>query len=404
MRAFRQRHLIPRRDCARIGSVAWREGDAAAKKKLSPAAGQEGQEMEPRYRTPADLVEALHARAAEAREQLRRTLGEPLGRLMGQLVTRHQMPQQRERLALYALHLAETWLRTRPAGAFRAMSWPAFRSASLVQVAKLASQPFGDAAASGAGPRPLPECPVYDCQTFFRPHQRVGELWFGGDWFGGRHADDGALWVIVADVTGHGYQAYLLASGLPGVWENCWQGRPPASTQPAELLAAMHELLCDCLPDGAYVECTLVRLGPEGEATVAPAGGARLLLRRRGTPRPDLHKLRGTWLGLNAPSAEDQRAWRLEQGDELLLGSDGLFDQLGEQHSDEVVELLGPLPHTAPLFESVRRLVEEALARGPQRDDITMVLLRRRSRVEGAAPGRPWAASAARGGPGDVPV
>jgi hypothetical protein len=371
-------------------------------KMLSPAAGQEGQEMEPRYLTPADLVEALHARAVEARAQLRRTLAEPVGRLMGQLVTRHQMAHQRERLTLYALHLAETWLRTRPAASFGGMSWAAFRSAALVQVAKLASQPFGGEARPEAGPRPLPECPAYDCQTFFRPHQRLGELWFGGDWFGGLHAEDGALWVIVADITGHGYHAYLLASGLPGVWEHCWQTLP-SEPQPAEVLAAMHAVLRDCLPEGVYVECTLVRLGPEGDATVAPAGGARLLLRRRGTPRPDLHKLRGTWLGLKAPSAEDQRDWRLEHGDELLVGSDGLFDQLGEQHADEVIERLGPLPHTATLFDAVRRLVEEALERGPQKDDITMVLLRRRSRVEGAAAGRP-PASAALSGPGDVPV
>ena len=360
--------------------------------------------MQPRYATPADLVEALQSRSPEARAQLRRLLAEPLGRLMGQLISRHRMAHQRERLTLYALHLAETWLRTRRAGDFAAMSWAAFRSAALLQVAKLASQPFGGAAQSGGGPRPLPECPAYDSQTFFRPHQRLGELGFGGDWFGGLHADDGSLWVIVADITGHGYHAYLLASGLPDVWERSWHALRARRAQPAELLATMHELLHDCLPDGVYAECVLVRLGPEGEATVAPAGGARLLLRRRGTPRPDLHKLRGTWLGLHAPSADDQRYWRLEDGDELLLGSDGLFDQLSDEGGDRVVELLGHLPHTATLFEPVRRLVEEALARGPQKDDITLVLLRRRGRVEGAAPARPWAATAARDGPGDVPV
>src|SRR5947209_16942965 len=120
--------------------------------------------METRYATPADLVEALQARAAAARAQLARLLAEPLGRLMGQLVTRHQLAHQRERLTLYALHLVETWLRTRPADAFGGMSWAAFRSATLLQVAKLASQPFGGDAPSESGPRPLPECPAYDSQ------------------------------------------------------------------------------------------------------------------------------------------------------------------------------------------------------------------------------------------------
>src|SRR5437763_13045571 len=127
--------------------------------------------METRYATPADLVEALQARAAAARARLARLLAEPLGRLMGQLATRHPLAHQRERLTLYALHLVETWLRTRPAGGFGAMTWAAFRSAALLHVGKLAAQPFGGGPRSGGSPRPLPECPVYECETFFRPHE-----------------------------------------------------------------------------------------------------------------------------------------------------------------------------------------------------------------------------------------
>jgi hypothetical protein len=328
-------------------------------------------------------VEALQHRTPGAREQLWQVLREPLGRLMGELRVRHRPDSDDERLTLHALHAAETWLRTRPAGSFAGTSWPAFRAGLLLHVAKLASLPFGQGqapAASPAGPQPLPASAAYHSETLFLPHERVGKYWFGGDWFAGLEAADGSLWVIVADITGHGYYAYLLASALPGVWQACWNAARPR--EPADLLAAMHCLLEECLPEGVYVECTLARMGPDGEVVVAPAGGSRLLV-RKGREKPDLVKLRGTWLGLNAPKVADQRTWVLDVGDEMLLGTDGVFDQLADR-GEAVVEHLGGDGQRDTLIEGVRRLVGEALASGPQKDDITAVLLRRQARPAAA--------------------
>src|SRR5262249_16454229 len=154
-------------------------------------------------------------------------------------------------LLLYALHAAETYLRTRPRAALDGLSWPAVRGAVLLHLAKLATQPFGNAGASGS-PAPLPKAPGYSTRVAFLPYDRIGRCWFGGDWYAGLQSADGALWVLVADVTGHGYHAYLLASALPGVWQACWQSAAPR--EPAELLAAMHDHLHDCLPEGVYVE------------------------------------------------------------------------------------------------------------------------------------------------------
>src|SRR5690606_34745119 len=61
----------------------------------------------------------------------------------------------------------------------------------------------------------LPADNGYESRIFYQPHEKVGEIAFGGDWYAGTHAEDGSLWVIVADVTGHGYHAYLLASSPP---------------------------------------------------------------------------------------------------------------------------------------------------------------------------------------------
>src|SRR5205809_823371 len=76
---------------------------------------------------------------------------------------------------------------------------------------------------------------------------------------------------------------------------------------------------------------------------VAPAGGSRLLLRRRGEERVELLRMRGLWLGLDRPSPDDQHACALNEGDELVVGSDGAFDQLIEYagSSDGLPELIG---------------------------------------------------------------
>lgn len=329
--------------------------------------------MTPRFRNPFELVTALHERSPLARPALGQLLRESLKRLMAEMAARYQLAHGVDRLTLQALHAAETYLRTRAAVEFADMTWPAFRGTVLFYVAKLASLPFGSHAPGATGPAPLPESDAYRSQALSLPSERVGDFWFGGDWYGGHRDADGSLWILVADVTGHGYFAYLFASSLPAVWNSCWQAAG-AEDRPADLLAAMHELLSECLPEGIYAECTLARLRPDGEVTVAPAGGTRLLLRRAGAGAPDLLQLRGAWLGLGRPSPAEQRTWTLAEGDELLLGSDGVFDHLPDRDA-AFFALFGRLPRPATLFDNTRAALGDALARAPQRDDITMVQL-----------------------------
>jgi hypothetical protein len=323
-----------------------------------------------RYRTPRELIDALDARVPEARTQCWDLLRPALERLMATWIERHGLHLDRELLGLHVLHFAETYLRTRPPGTFDAMSWNAFRAMAVVHVAQSAFRPL-DGSQGLAGPGPLPESPGYQSEIFFRPYERLADAWFGGDWYAGWKRPDGSLWVLLADVTGHGYHAHLLACALPGVWQRCWADLTVPDPEPMQVLHVLHELLADCLPEGIFLECTLARLAPDGTVTVGPAGATRLLLRRAQAQHPDLVCLRGGWLGLRIPEAEDQQSWVLEDGDELLLATDGLFDQLEEFDWSE--QVIG----NARLFDAVRQLVEQALDQGPQRDDLTMVLVRR---------------------------
>jgi hypothetical protein len=333
-----------------------------------------------RHSTPEALVAALHNRDEAARGQLREWLGEAVQRLMQQLQTRHDLPHRLERLTHHALHAAETYLRTRTPAEFRSMNISSFRGAVLIQVARQVVQPFGGGAdGRSLGPEPLPRAEGYDFRTVFLPFEKVGSFSFGGDWFGGRRSADGTLWLIVADVTGHGYAAYLLANTLPIVWRKCWTDSSLDTAAPADILAAMHDLLRDCLPEDVYVECTLLRLTPDGEVTVAPAGGSRLLLRQRGANRIDLLKLRGLWLGFERPLAEDQHSYTLQAGDELLLGTDGVFDQLLDYVGEgrDLVPVVAGAMRDRGLLDAVEEVLQRALKTEPQKDDITVVTIRR---------------------------
>jgi len=324
-------------------------------------------------------MEALQSRDRSAREHFWQLLRPAFARLIDRLVAQHQLTGQRDRLLLHVLHTAETWLRTRPLQEFHQIGWEAFQAAVLLHVAKVAVSPFGRQPATlppgQQSPLPLPDSPGYHTQAVFLPYQQLGNAWFGGDWYGGARAGDGSLWLLLADITGHGYHAYLLASALPSVWQKCWALVSQTGCEPADLLAQMHHLFEDCFPEGVFVEATLIRLEVNGIATVVPAGGSRLLLRRTGAAQADLISLRGAWLGLAPPSPADQRSWALQPDDELILGTDGLFDQLAFLLGRDVPDLRQL--EGAGLFERLQQLLQTALRQKGQSDDITVVALRR---------------------------
>jgi hypothetical protein len=335
--------------------------------------------LAPPYATALELVEALQARLPGAREQLRAWLAEPLAGFVDRLIARHDLPHARDLLVRHSLSALEMYLRTRRADEFAAMTLRTFQATLLVHVGKLVRAPFGRDGARGMAPDLLPEAVGYEGRALNRPAEHVGGFWFRGDWYGGAAGDDGSLWLFLADVSGPGYPASLVAGHLPHAWRACWDRA--GGGRPVELVAALHDVLKDCLPEGVYIEASLTRFGPDGEVSMAPAGGCRALLRRRGQAPAALHTVGGPWLGRSPPSGADQYDWFLHAGDELLLATDGLFDQFGDPggSASRLPTLLAGAAPEAPLMETVSRLVEQALQDGPPRDDITAVTFCRRT-------------------------
>jgi serine/threonine protein phosphatase PrpC len=66
----------------------------------------------------------------------------------------------------------------------------------------------------------------------------------------------------------------------------------------------------------------------------------------------------------------------LEDGDELILATDGVFDQLDEEGGPEAVARAWA--GRGSVFVLLRELLERSLAKTPQKDDLTVVWVERR--------------------------
>jgi hypothetical protein len=141
------------------------------------------------------------------------------------------------------------------------------------------------------------------------------------------------------------------------------------------------------LPDDLFVEAVAGRFTPSGEATVAAAGGFHPILRRSKANVLESLSLSGCFLGLEIGD-RDQSRWELDDGDELMLATDGLFDQpcgaeerLGRLLSSRCQDQLRSEPRA--LHEAVVAVLGKVLGQHPQHDDITVVTLRRRGGASG---------------------
>jgi serine phosphatase RsbU (regulator of sigma subunit) len=217
-------------------------------------------------------------------------------------------------------------------------------------------------------------CPLFSIQTLSRPCETVG-----GDWFNLNVEGNGTLWVIVADVTGHGYNAYLLADGLPYLWEFHRIAELRANgCSPLELLAGLGAELESILPDGVFVEASIGRFDSDGDATIAGAGNCRLLIRTSGQPTFTLHQLGGPPLGFEGLS-RDQRNWRVAEDDEFMIASDGLYEQPVGENEQLESSLAGRaalhLSTGLSLHDSIVQCLAEVLSQCCQHDDITVVTM-----------------------------
>jgi len=222
-------------------------------------------------------------------------------------------------------------------------------------------------------PRQIPRDSDLDIAVRFVPMTAVA-----GDIYDFVQVGPSCLGILVADVSGHGIPAALVASMV----KVAFSAQVDHADDPAKVLASMNQILCRHL-EHAYVTAVYAVVNTDRQTiTIANAGHPPALLHRRDETSLVQHD-QGVMLGV-FPDAEytNTEVAPFAPGDRLLLYSDGVLearDRAGQFFdSDRVARWLSDIEHT-----SAEQFAEAALGEltqwtgGGFDDDVTFVIAER---------------------------
>lgn len=203
----------------------------------------------------------------------------------------------------------------------------------------------------------------------------------GGDYHDFVQLPGGCLGIVVADVSGHGVDSALLMAETRAVVRATAQ----TTSEPSEVLTVVNRVLHADTEAHRFATLLLVRLNvPSGTLTYSSAGHTPgYLLDGRGGVKGELHAT-GLPLGLFPDSRyETSPRLRLEPGDTLVLLTDGVTDcgtpeqeLFGAARALEVVRAT-LTERASDIVEGLYRAVRAFESGGPQRDDVTTVVVKR---------------------------
>ncbi|HEY1500631.1 MAG TPA: SpoIIE family protein phosphatase [Acidobacteriaceae bacterium] len=205
-------------------------------------------------------------------------------------------------------------------------------------------------------PEILPEMTGYALEAAYFPAEEVG-----GDFYQVLETKGGAKLVVVGDVSGKGLKAAMTGTLAMGAL----RALATEGLGPGAVLTLLNQQLAESANEG-FVTCLCARVTPQGEVTLANAG--HLPPYRNGEEmqlEPDLP------LGIVAEEKYGEHGFRLEEGDRLMLLSDGVVEARnarGELFGFERTRAISAEPATA---------IAEAALRYGQADDITVLTLTR---------------------------
>ena len=205
----------------------------------------------------------------------------------------------------------------------------------------------------------------------------------GGDFFDWTTRPDGSFAFTLGDVAGKGPPAALLSALLQGLFA----AQATSHDGPAASVARMNVALTRRGIESRYATLFAAHLEPDGRLTACNAGhNPPVLVTKAGVSRLESG---GTVVGLFESAQYSEESVRLDDGDMVVVFSDGVSEALSatedEFGDDRLIEAV-----TRAAGGSVQAVVDalleavKAFTHGaPQNDDITVVVVRYRRPVQG---------------------
>lgn len=188
--------------------------------------------------------------------------------------------------------------------------------------------------------------------------------------------DDGALYLLLGDVSGKGIAASMFMARLNGLFRTLIQSAHPI----VHMVDEANRLFQESKVSSHYATLVCGRASADGQLEICNAGHCRPLLLRGGSV--SVVEATGFPVGL-LPGAYDSRCARLDPGDILFLYTDGLSearspsgDELGDRRIAEVIEQSAGLSARA-IVASVLRRLSQFQEGTPRSDDLTVMAVTR---------------------------
>jgi len=213
-----------------------------------------------------------------------------------------------------------------------------------------------------------------ECAVEFHPAFEVG-----GDYFGFFDLAAGRFGVAVGDVAGKGVSAALYMARLASELRYATAGL----SEPSEILVRLNRSLLAGAEEGMFATLACLVFEPiTGRVAVANAGHLAPLVLEESGGLASLEAPQAPPLGIAENAVYPAAVYDLEQGDAVLLYSDGVTEALnsrGELFGDKRLSAAicaGP-GDAERLTRRVLTAVREYAGTAPQADDITVLAVRR---------------------------
>jgi serine phosphatase RsbU (regulator of sigma subunit) len=224
----------------------------------------------------------------------------------------------------------------------------------------------------GLLPRRFPACDYFQVCATTMPMEHVG-----GDYYDVVHLPNERYGFIVADVSGKGLPAAMLATNLQGAFSAVAAGDPDL----ALLFQRVNDFLCERTPPEMFATILYGVLDRSGRFQFVNAGHIPPLIIRASGEVERLDSLNFP-VGLFPGTKFDVASAQLQRGDVLLVCSDGVTeahavddDMFGETRLRNCLESCSGLT-ADEISRRVVGAVHEFVGSSPQADDLTLTVVR----------------------------